>query len=62
MQKEKMTPRELRRYLEISFHIAVGLRPMPMYTDFRDHLNNLMINDSLISGYVISITLLDPKN
>ena len=62
MQKEQMTHRELNRYLEIGFNVAMGLRPMPIHTEFTDHLNSLMINDSLISGYVISITLLNLKN
>lgn len=62
MEKEKMTPRELNRYLEIGFNVAMALRPIPPYMEITEHLNNLIQNDPLISGYVISISMLGETN
>jgi hypothetical protein len=62
MEKEEMTPRELNRYLEIGFNVAMAFRPISPYKEISEHLNDLIQNDPLISGYVVSISMLGETN
>ena len=59
--KEKPTTRELRRYMEISFQVAMGFRPQGEFTNEspQQHVSQLTKTDPLISGYVWAITLLN---
>ena len=54
-----ITPEDLIKYCEVSFNIAVGLRPATVNADYNQHLNTLVYTDSLIAGYVNCLTLLN---
>jgi hypothetical protein len=62
MKKKKMTPRELNRYLEIGFQVAMAFRPLPSHIEYIEHINNLAETDTLISGYLVALTFMPPTD